>query len=150
MLTRLRRHKFWNYPYLSYQAVSSTWPKIQDKNLNTLKSKRPLRWNKMRFSCFEGLSLKQIKQIFLKGERRTLRKNGSRKIPPGKIPTHQTLHWKTPPGIFPPGIVPPFSLIAFLHLTLLFDLFTNVKVRKTKLWGLEELKMLFRNVEEKI
>ena len=107
------------------------------------------------FHDFKGLSLKQIKQIFLKGERRTLRKNGSRKIPPGKIPTqkiptHQTLHWKTPPGIFPPGIVPPFSLIAFLHLTLLFDLFTNVKVRKTKLWGLEELKMLFRNVEEKI
>ena len=102
------------------------------------------------FHDFKGLSLKQIKQIFLKGERRTLRKNCSRKIPPGKIPTqkiptHQTLHWKTPPGI-----VPPFSLIAFLHLTLLFDLFTNVKVRKTKLWGLEELKMLFRNVEEKI
>ena len=73
------------------------------------------------FYDFKGLSLKQIKQIFLKGEGRTLRKNGSRKIRPEKIPIHQTLHWKTPPGKFPPGIVPPISLIAFLHLTLLFD-----------------------------
>ena len=44
------------------------------------------------FHDFKGLSLKQIKQIFWKGERRTLRKNSSR-----KIPTHQTPNWKTPP-----------------------------------------------------
>ena len=52
------------------------------------------------FHDFKGLSLKQIKQFFLKGGRRTLRKNGFRKIPPGKIiiqkiPTNQTPHWKT-------------------------------------------------------
>ena len=54
------------------------------------------------FHDFKGLSLKQIKQFCLKGGRRTLRKNGFRKIPPGKIiiqkiPTSQTPHWKTPP-----------------------------------------------------
>ena len=31
LLTRLRRHKFWNQPYFSNQAVSSTWSKSQDK-----------------------------------------------------------------------------------------------------------------------
>ena len=28
------------------------------------------------------------------------------------------------------------------------QMFTNRKIRKTKIWGLEELKMLFRVVEE--
>ena len=46
--------------------------------------------------------------------------NGSRKIPPGKIPTrkiltHQTPPWKISAVKFPPGIFPPISLIVFLH-----------------------------------
>ena len=31
-----------------------------------------------------------------------------------------------------------------------WQMFTKVKVRKTKIWGLEELKMLIRVVEERI
>ena len=31
-----------------------------------------------------------------------------------------------------------------------WQIFINVKIRKTKIWGLEELKMLFRFVEERI
>ena len=31
-----------------------------------------------------------------------------------------------------------------------WQIFTNVKIRKTKIWGFEELKMLFRFVEERI
>ena len=31
-----------------------------------------------------------------------------------------------------------------------WQIFTNVKIRKTKIWGLEELKMFFRDVEERI
>ena len=43
----------------------STWPKSQDKNLNILKRKELLRWNKKHFSSiFKGLSLKQIKTFF--------------------------------------------------------------------------------------
>ena len=39
LLTRLWRHAFWNQPYISNQAVFSAWPKSQDKNLNTLRTK---------------------------------------------------------------------------------------------------------------
>ena len=40
-LPRLWRHKFWNYsPFLPNQAIFSTWPKIQDKNLRILRTKR--------------------------------------------------------------------------------------------------------------
>ena len=31
-----------------------------------------------------------------------------------------------------------------------WQIFTNVKIRKTKIWGFEELKMLFRFVKERI
>ena len=31
-----------------------------------------------------------------------------------------------------------------------WQIFTNVKIRKTNIWGLEELKMFFRDVEERI
>ena len=89
------------------------------------------------FHDFKGLSLKQIKQFFLKGGRRTLRKNGFRKIPPGKIiiqkiPTNQTPHWKTPHTHtkFPPGIFTPISLIVFLHLTLHFDKCSQIRKQK--------------------
>ena len=40
LLTRLWRHKFWNLPYLSNQAVFSTWPKSKDKYLNILGTKK--------------------------------------------------------------------------------------------------------------
>ena len=40
LLTRMWRHKFWNQRYLSNEAVFSTWPKCQDKNLNILRTKR--------------------------------------------------------------------------------------------------------------
>ena len=48
--------------------------------------------------------------------------NGSRDIPPGKIPTHQSPSWKIappsrkiPPRKFTSGIFPTVSLIVFLH-----------------------------------
>ena len=96
------------------------------------------------FHDFKGLSLKQIKQFFLKGGRRTLRKNGFRKIPPGKIiiqkiPTNQTPHWKTLP---PPHKSPTHFINCLPSLnTSFWQMFTNVKIKKT---------MLFRNVEERI
>ena len=37
LLTWLWRHKFWNQPYLSNQALFSTWSKRQDKYLNILR-----------------------------------------------------------------------------------------------------------------
>ena len=40
LLTRLWRHKLWHFPYLSNEAVSSTWPKSQDKSVNILRTKR--------------------------------------------------------------------------------------------------------------
>ena len=40
LITRLRHHKFWKWPYGSNRAVFSTWTKIQDKNLNILGIKR--------------------------------------------------------------------------------------------------------------
>ena len=40
LLTRLWRHKFWNYLYYSNQAVFSTWRKSEHKNLNILRTKR--------------------------------------------------------------------------------------------------------------
>ena len=63
----------------------------------------------------------------------------SRKIPSEKFPPG-----KFPPRKFPPGIFPPISLIAFRQI------FTNVKIRKTKNWGLTELKILLGNEEERI
>ena len=47
LITRLWRHKFWNWPYLSNQAIFSTWPK-----------------RSFYMIIFKGLSWKQIKQIF--------------------------------------------------------------------------------------
>ena len=44
--------------------------------------------------------------------------HGSRKIPPGKIPTHETPPLENCPRKFPPEISPPISLIVFLHLAL--------------------------------
>ena len=40
LLTRLWQYKFWNQPCIFNQAVYSTWPKSQDRNLNTLISKK--------------------------------------------------------------------------------------------------------------
>ena len=40
LLTRLWRHEFWKYHYLSNLAVFSTWPKSQDKNWNICRTKR--------------------------------------------------------------------------------------------------------------
>ena len=40
LLTKLCCHKFWNQHYVSNQAVFSTWPKSQDNNLNTLRTKK--------------------------------------------------------------------------------------------------------------
>ena len=31
-----------------------------------------------------------------------------------------------------------------------WQMFTNIKIKKTTIWGIEELKMLFRDVEERI
>ena len=42
-------HCFWRH---LYQSVFSTWPKNQDKNLNTWKRKELFRWNKKYFSSF--------------------------------------------------------------------------------------------------
>ena len=42
-LTRLWRHKFWNLPFFSNQAVFSTSPKSPDKNLNILRMKKAFR-----------------------------------------------------------------------------------------------------------
>ena len=39
-----------NLPFLSSCFV--TWPKSQDKNLNTLRTKKLFRWNKKQFSSF--------------------------------------------------------------------------------------------------
>ena len=64
LLTRLWHH-IWNQPYLSNQAFFSTWPKIQDKNLNILRTKKAFKVKqKAFFIMFKGLSLKQIKQFF--------------------------------------------------------------------------------------
>ena len=47
------------------QAVFSTWPKGQDKNLNISRTKRAFKMKqKVFFIIFKGLSLKQIKRIF--------------------------------------------------------------------------------------
>ena len=40
LLTMLWRNNFWNQPYLSNQAVFSTWPNSQEKNLNISRKKR--------------------------------------------------------------------------------------------------------------
>ena len=55
LITRLWRHKFWNWPYLSNQAIFSTWPK-----------------RSFYMIIFKGLSWKQIKQIFFEIESPTL------------------------------------------------------------------------------
>ena len=61
------------FTYLSTQAVFSTFPKSQDKNLNILRMKRAFKMKyKLFFITFEGLSLKQKKGFFLEGESPTL------------------------------------------------------------------------------
>ena len=40
LLPSLWSHEFQNWPYIFNQAVFSTWPKSQDKNLNILRTKR--------------------------------------------------------------------------------------------------------------
>ena len=109
------------------------------------------------FHDFKGLSLKQIKQIFLEGGRRTLRKNGSRKVPPGKFLSRKFPPIKIPTGTppsprkFPIRNIPTHFINCLSSLnTSFWQLLTNVKISKTKIWGLEELKMLFRNLEERI
>ena len=73
MLTRLWRHRFWNYAYPSNQAVFPTWPKCQDKSLNILRTKRAFKMKQnVIFIIFKGLSLEQIKKFFLEGESSTL------------------------------------------------------------------------------
>ena len=62
--------------YLSNQAVFCTCPKSQDKNLNILRTNRVFKMKlKVFFIIFEGLSLKQIKKIFLEGESEILIKS---------------------------------------------------------------------------
>ena len=51
LVTRLWRHGFWNKPYLSNQAVFSTWSKSHDKNLNVLRTKRAF---KVKFKAFRS------------------------------------------------------------------------------------------------
>ena len=57
----------------SNQAIFSTWPKSQNKNLN-MKTKRAfkVKW-KAFFIIFKGLLLQQIKQNFLEGGNATLK-----------------------------------------------------------------------------
>ena len=52
LLTSLRRHKFWNWPYLLNHAVFSAWSKHQDKNLNILRTKRTFKMKEKYFSSF--------------------------------------------------------------------------------------------------
>ena len=55
--------KLWNWPYLSNQAIRSTWPKSQEKNLNILRTKRAFeKKRKVFFIIFEGLPLDQGKK----------------------------------------------------------------------------------------
>ena len=73
LLTKLRRHKFRNWPYLSNQSVFTTCPKSQDKNLNILRTKELLRWNKKHFSSFlKGYHWSKYKKFFLEGQSPTL------------------------------------------------------------------------------
>ena len=61
-------HKFWNLPWLSYQAV--LLQKKQDQNVNILRTKITFQMKeKTLFIFLKGLLLKQIKQTFLEGER---------------------------------------------------------------------------------
>ena len=73
LLTRLWRHKLWNKPYLSNQAVLLHGKKVNTKFKYLEDEKELLRWNKKHFSTFlKGFYLKQIKQFFLEGESPTL------------------------------------------------------------------------------
>ena len=58
LLTRLWRHKFWNYSFPSNQAVLLHDQKNQDKKLNILRMKRAfeVKW-KAFFIIFKGLSV---------------------------------------------------------------------------------------------
>ena len=47
--TRLWRHKFRTKPYLSNQAVFSTYPKTRDKSLNILRTKRAFKMKQKSF-----------------------------------------------------------------------------------------------------
>ena len=64
LLTKLWRHLFWNYPYLSNQAVFSRWLKNQFKLTKYLENEKKLsKWNKKHFSSiFNGLTLKISKK----------------------------------------------------------------------------------------
>ena len=78
----------------------------------------------------------------------------------------ETVLGKFPPGIFPRGKSPPIKLppwkiptrnipTHFIHClsslnTSFWEMLTNVKIRKTKIWGLEGTKMLLRNVGENL
>ena len=73
LLTRLSRLNFEINLY--NQAVFSTCPISQDKNLNILRTKKAFKVKERAFFIiFEGLSLKQIYKIFLEGETPTLKK----------------------------------------------------------------------------
>ena len=75
LLTRLWRHKLWNKPYLSNQAVLLLHGKKVNTKFKYLEDEKELlRWNKKHFSTFlKGFYLKQIKQFFLEGESPTLK-----------------------------------------------------------------------------
>ena len=73
LLTKLWRHKFWNSPCISNQAISSRRTKSEVKHRNILRTKRALKIKyKMFFIIFKGLSLKQIKQFSWEGKSPTL------------------------------------------------------------------------------
>ena len=64
LLTGLWRYK----SHFSNQAVFSTWPRSQDRDLNILQTKRAFKMKQKVFFFItsKGLSLKQIKQFFWK------------------------------------------------------------------------------------
>ena len=65
IFTSLWRHKFWNQPELSYQAIFLHDQKSRDKNLNILRTKRVFNTKyKILSIIFDDLPLKQIKPTF--------------------------------------------------------------------------------------
>ena len=82
-------------------------------------------------------------------------RNGSRKIPSGKSPPGRFLPIKVPLENRPRKTPTQNFLTHFIgclsSLKSSFrQMFTNIRIKKTKSSGLEELKMLFRVVEEGI
>ena len=74
LLTRLWRKKLWSQPNLSNKSVFSMSPNSWDKNTNIWRLKSAIKMKyKAFFIIFKGLSLKQIKQLFLEGKSSTLR-----------------------------------------------------------------------------